>query len=120
MLNLASYGKVWYAIAMQKKAYQAQPDFAERLSAAGLRQVEAARKADISVFTLAHIASTRQRASSATANRIARVYAEAAGIDQAEALSLLFVELAAPERSPRPRGANGKYTKAAEEPGDDQ
>jgi hypothetical protein len=99
------------------KIYQAKPELGDLFTRAGLRQAEAARKAEISVFTLAHVASGRQRASAPTAHRIARVYADAANVSQDEAIALLFDEIADRKGPARQRDASGKFlgADAAEE-----
>jgi hypothetical protein len=102
------------------KTYQAKPAFDELFARAGLSQAETARLtrtaqlAPLSVFTLAHIAKRRQKASAKTAHRIARVYAEAAGISQDAAITQLFDESGAQERPARRRDARGKYCKQAQ------
>jgi len=110
MRNLARNGYTLYTQAM-KTIYQAKPDFGDFFARAGMRQAQAARAAGISVFTLAHIAAGRQRASATTAHRIAAVYASAAGGDQDAALGLLF-EAITDDRPERQRGADGKFVKA--------
>jgi hypothetical protein len=112
MQELATSGEIWYSSGM--KAYQAVLDFADKITRAGLRQAETARDAKISVFTLAHISRQRQRASEATARRIAKVYAAATSMGVDAAFSDLFVEVDKQIRPARRRGEDGKFTKAEE------
>ena len=108
------------------KIYQAKPEFDELFARAGLSQIETARLTEtvqlkpISVFTLAHVARRRQNAGAKTAHRIAKVYAEVAGISQDAAITLLFDEIADRKGPARPRGAGGQFVSAdtAEESND--
>ncbi len=108
MPSLARAGEILYSVGMPK-IYQAKPGLTDLFTRTGLRQTETARKAEISVYTLAHVSQGRQRASAATAHRIARVYAEAMGIGQDAALALLFDEVADRKGPIRQRDASGKF-----------
>src|SRR5439155_7471809 len=109
-------GEVWYSVGM--KIYQAKPEFDDLFARAGLSQAETARLTEtallkpISVFTLAHVARRRQNAGAKTAHRIAKVYAEAAGISQDAAITLLFDEIAESKGPARRRGAGGQFVSA--------
>lgn len=116
MINLARSGEVLYSVGM--KIYQAKPEFDELFARAGLSQIETARLTEtallkpLSVFTLAHVARRRQNAGAKTAHRIAKVYAEAAGISQDAAITLLFDEVADRKGPARQRGAGGQFVSA--------
>jgi hypothetical protein len=111
--NLAASGEIWCSMAM--KIYQAHPDFARAIARIGLSQAELARLTrpeqlkPISVFTLAHIAKSRQNASEKTASRIARVYASVAGVSHEEAMAILFIEVGDRKGPERRRGQGGKF-----------
>jgi hypothetical protein len=116
MINLARSGEVLYHAGM--KIYTARAHFDELLARAGLSQAETARRTGtaqmgpISVFTLAHVARRRQNAGAKTAHRIAKVYAEVAGITQDAAIALLFEEIADRKGPARQRGPHGQFISA--------
>src|SRR6266545_4701709 len=113
LVDIARSGEIPYNPSM--KIYRAKPEFDELFARVGLSQIETARLTEtaqlkpLSVFTLAHVARRRQNAGAKTAHRIAKVYAEVAGISQDAAITLLFDEVADRKGPTRQRGAGGQF-----------